>query len=184
MTSQAKYLWFELMKCKKICKKHDEYWHTWATNEKKETLEKLKVLEISKSIMTQLKEGKIKPKPTTKRRCLACYYGWKCKKHTKPTPYPKKKLAVKSAAWRKHRSDNERIRRANLRKTNPKWHKKNLKTQKKYYRKNPGPQIASSTKWNQEHKDRKNANNRASYDRNKDAINARRRKLRKAKKHV
>ena len=87
----------------------------------------------------------------------------------------------KKILTRIHKAQNERIRRAKLRKTNPKWHKKNLKEQKKYYRKNPGPQIASSTKWNQEHKDRKNANNRASYARNADAINARRRKARKCK---
>ena len=161
--SQAKYLWFELMKCKKICKKHNKFWHTWAINEKIQLQENLILLEIlyeSKKIAKEIK--KISKLDQKKIR----------------------KPLVKDAAWRKHRSDTERIRRANLRKTNPKWHKKNLKEQKKYYRKNPGPQIASSTKWNQEHKDRKNANNRASYARNADAINARRKKLRKAKKYA
>ena len=129
------------MKCKKICKKHDEFWHTWATNEKKQMLENLQILDKSKKITKELKKI-IKVRP---------------KKIQKPL--------VSDAERRKRRTDNERIRRANLRKTNPIWHELQKKKQKDYYRKNPEIQIRSSTKWNQANKERKNANNRASYRR-------------------
>lgn len=172
LSSQTKYLWFELQKCKKICKKHDEFWYKIANEEKVNLLSVLKTTEREKFkphiflVTTPNEKG---------------FFAKQFVTNDVVKPKRTRKPLVKDAKWRQHRTTNERIRRAKLRKTNPEWHKKQLKNQKNYYEKNPDVQIKSSTKWNQEHKARKNANNRASYARNAIQINARRRKARKLK---
>lgn len=135
------------------CKTHDNNWYEQAHKDKQELLE---------FVNNQDKKLKAK-KPAIVR------------------PKSTRKPLVKDASWRQHRTNSERIRRANKRKTDVQWWEKTKQYQKDYYAKNPTPQIESSKKWNSENKERKNANNRASYNRHKIEI-CKRNKLKRLQK--
>ena len=84
------------------------------------------------------------------------------------------KMKQQDPGWQKRRSEKERLRRKAKRESDPEYKAKLNADAKEYYKKNPQRQIKSSTKWNNTHKDQKNATNRKSYEKNKVGILARR----------
>jgi len=94
------------------------------------------------------------------------------------------KMKQQDPEWQKRRNAKERERRRKLRETNPEWWENEKRKTRERYRKNPKPQIESTIKWNKANRDRKNATNRRSYEKNKEKISARNKLKRKLKREA
>lgn len=86
--------------------------------------------------------------------------------------------------WYKKRNETKKKRIAKKRIEDPQYFVKLNEKQRTRYKGNPGPQIESSKKWNQSHKERCNANHRKSYQKNKEKICARNRENRRLKREA
>jgi len=99
----------------------------------------------------------------------------------------KKKLADKirrqDPEKKKRRNELEKIR-ITIKRQDPEYVESVNQKSRIRYAKNPGPQIECSTKWNQNHKERRNANQRASYARNRDYICTKIREKRRLKREA
>lgn len=81
--------------------------------------------------------------------------------------------------YTKKKNEKERLRRKAKRESDPEWWEEQKRKQKEYYKKNPQVQIRATLKWNKKNRDKKNATNRRSYEKNKVAILARRKEKRR-----
>ncbi len=88
-------------------------------------------------------------------------------------------LKQKDPDYQKKRNEAERLRRKAKRESDPEWWEEQKRKAKEYYKKNPQVQIKATLKWNAANKDRKNATNKRSYEKNKVAILARRKEKRR-----
>lgn len=86
--------------------------------------------------------------------------------------------------WQKKRNEAERLRRKKKREEDPAYKEKINTQAREYYKKNPQKQIDATLKWNKANKDRKNATNRRSYQKNKEKICAKNKEKRRLKREA